>query len=214
MPGKKIIQKEKLEALLTERPKFHGREDAGTVNYAISDDVIRWMTENLPNNAATLETGCGYSTVGFALFSSRHTVISPFPQEFELLQKWCLENQVDVEHVEFIASISQIVIHSLENQHPLDMVLIDGDHAFPGPFIDWYFTADRIKKGGFVVVDDTQLITGQILKEFLQAEAQRWSLECELGKTSIFKKSVSTPVAEGIPWIHQPYVNRGLFPLK
>jgi hypothetical protein len=39
----------------------------------------------------------------------------------------------------------------------LDLVLIDGDHAFPASFIDWYYTAEQVKLGGYVIVDDTNL---------------------------------------------------------
>ena len=29
----------------------------------------------------------------------------------------------------------------------LDLVLIDGDWSFPVPFIDWYYTPDKLKVG-------------------------------------------------------------------
>ncbi len=204
--------KRKLESLFRERPKFHGREKAGTEHYPIGDDVLKWVFENLAPGSVTLETGCGYSTVVFSMISGHHTVISPFPQEHELIKKWCLSRGLPVEHIEFIASFSQEVIHTLGNrdEQDLDMVLVDGDHAFPAPFIDWYYTADRIIQGGYFLVDDTQLITGKILKDFLLAENQRWKCEIEMGKTTVFKKMVSSPAARGIPWIKQPYVNVNL----
>lgn len=94
-----------------------------------------------------------------------------------------------------------------KSKPPLDLVLIDGDHAFPSPFIDWYYTADRINKGGYVIVDDTQLSTGRILHDFLCLEKKRWKLHRVIGKTSIFKKMASGNVAEGIFWIQQPFVS-------
>jgi hypothetical protein len=49
---------------------------------------------------------------------------------------------------------------------PLDIVLIDGAHAFPFPFLDWYFTASALKAGGLLVIDDVQIATGTILADF------------------------------------------------
>lgn len=193
-----------VQTLLTERPMFHGREAAGSADYSIMGNILNWIAEHAPENGASLETGCGYSTIVLAMKSKSHTVISPFPQEHKLIQQWCAEKGIDLSHVNFIPQISQDVIYKLGDS-PLDLVLIDGDHAFPAPFIDWYYTADRVKKGGFVLVDDTQLITGKILKDFLIAEKSRWDLFTDMGKTAIFKRNTDEPVANGIPWIHQPY---------
>jgi len=194
-----------LELLLTERPKFHGREHAGTEHYAIADDVLRWITKHVAPGARTLETGCGYSTVVFALVSNEHTAISPFPQEHNLIKHWCTSHGISVEQIHFLAAPSQNTVYNLPDI-PLDVVLIDGDHAFPAPFIDWYYTADLLKCGGLLIVDDTQLTTAKILKDFLSHEKDRWSCHAELGKTTIFKKLLSSPVARGIPWTKQPYV--------
>lgn len=195
--------------LLGERPKFHGREDAGTAHHAIADDVLKWIFKNLEPGNVTLETGCGYSTIVFALAGGRHTVISPFPQEHRLLEEWCTSHGVSTGNLEFIAETSQDAVPRVGNEKEpqLDMVLIDGDHAFPAPFIDWYYTADRIKRGGYLLVDDTHLVTGKILKEFLLAENMRWKCRVEIGKTAVFEKIVLGPAAKGIPWVNQPYVN-------
>jgi predicted O-methyltransferase YrrM len=201
------MRKDKLNRLIDEKPIFHGRKNAGTQQYAISDEVLKWMYGNLESGSITLETGCGYSTIVFALISAHHTVISPFPQEHDLIKNWCEAHDIKIGNIEFIAAPSQEVIHSLGKKGDLDMVLIDGDHAFPAPFIDWYYTADRIKCGGYVIVDDTQLITGKILRDFLLAESieKRWESAKIMGKTAVFKRMSSSPVARDIPWIHQPY---------
>ncbi len=199
--------REKLEALFREKPLFHGRENAGSEHYAISSEVLRWMFDTLEPGGVTLETGCGYSTVVFSLLSNRHIAISPFPQEHHIVRQWLLSHRIPVDHIEFISLPSQEAVHSLDFKYELEMVLIDGDHAFPAPFIDWYYTADKLKTGGYVIVDDTQLITGKILRDFLLADNERWKSIQEIGKTSIFKKMIPGPVAKGIPWIKQPFVN-------
>ena len=115
---KKSGVEEKLDALLRQKPRFHGREQAGTADYSISDKVLHWIFKNSEPGGVTLETGCGYSTVVFSLVSRRHTVISPFPQEHELIKKWCLALDHSPENIEFIASFSQDVIHSRGLQAP------------------------------------------------------------------------------------------------
>jgi hypothetical protein len=87
---------------------------------------------------------------------------------------------------------------------PLDLVLIDGGHGFPTPFIDWFYTAGSIRVGGVVVIDDAHLWTGAVLKEFLLAEPE-WRLTGPRSpKTAAFTKT-----ADYIPWkewTQQPYV--------
>lgn len=190
--------------LLAEKPAFHGREDAGTKNFTIQPKVLQWMEDTLQPGASTLETGCGYTTVLFASLGGSHTVISPFDEEHELIRQWCANNDVDSSNVNFVADFSQNVIHSLA-QDPLDLVLIDGDHAFPAPFLDWYYTADRLRRGGLCMVDDTQIRTGAVLRDFLVSESERWQLHQELGKTSIYERITDEPVAQGVRWVQQPW---------
>ena len=68
-----------------------------------------------------------------------------------------------------------------------DFVLIDGRHAFPTPFIDWYYTAPKIKIGGLVLIDDTHLWTGQELRNFLVFEPE-WELKASFQKSVVFMK--------------------------
>lgn len=198
---------DKFDKLLQEHPSFHGREEAGSKNYALRPGSLQWIMQNAKDGWHSLETGCGYSTICCALSSTKHITISPFPQEHQLIANWCRDNEIDTSHVQFIASSSQDVIHHLELSQ-LDLVLIDGDHAFPAPFIDWYYTADLLNPGGFVIVDDTNLTTGAILKDFLLAEEERWKPHTEFKNTSIFQKITDKPVAKGISWVHQPYCQK------
>jgi hypothetical protein len=87
------------------------------------------------------------STVVFALKGSRHTVIAPAPSEFEITKIYCRERGIPTSQINFIAEPSQTVLPALESG-PLDLVLIDGGHGFPTPYIDWFFTAGKLKKVG------------------------------------------------------------------
>lgn len=193
-----------LEALKQERPKFHGRQQAGTKNYAIQWSVLEWMVTNLRGGGASFETGCGYSTVVLACLSRKHTVVSPFSEEHEVLVEWCTKHGIATAHLEFVARPSQEVVPGFEPGE-LDFVLIDGDHAFPAPFIDWYYTADKLRVGGVVAVDDTQIPTGKILRDFLVQEVDRWNMMAEIGKTALFERTSEEAVAKGVFWTQQPY---------
>ncbi|PKQ46728.1 class I SAM-dependent methyltransferase [Confluentibacter flavum] len=193
-----------IELLYKENPRFHGRENAGSKSYAIKPDVLNWIANNIPAGGNTLETGCGYSTVLLALLSKKHTVISPFPQEHKLIREWCDNLGINNNHVKMIAKISQDVVPSLESDD-LDFILIDGDHAFPAPFIDWYYTADKLKVGGILAVDDTHIPTGTILRDFLLKEDTRWHLITDVGTTVFFKRISEDNVAKDIIWVQQKY---------
>jgi hypothetical protein len=88
----------------------------------------------------------------------------------------------------------------------LDLVLIDGQHAFPAPFIDWYYTARRLKVSGMLLIDDIQLWTGRILTDFLSEEPE-WSLISDLsGRTAAFVKEKDYSQEKW--WGQQPYIVR------
>ncbi len=194
-----------VNALLAERPSFHGETAAGTQSWGLAADVLYWIQTNVPQGGCTLETGCGYSTVAFASAGgARHTVLSPFAGEHTLIRQWCAGHGMDLGQVAFEATPSQDVIYRLGTE-PLDMVLIDGAHEFPIPFIDWYYTADRINANGYLVVDDTQIPTGYVLRDFLLQEKGRWALVTEFGRTSVFRKLTEKPVARGMGWSDQPW---------
>jgi predicted O-methyltransferase YrrM len=200
-----------IDALTRERPAFHvdlgatvERRIAGQFDWSIGEDVLRWLAGTLRAGWTTLETGVGYSTVVFAAAGCRHTAISPDGVEHASVREWCTRHSVPLDHARLIAAPSQDVVHGLAPE-PLDVILIDGDHAFPAPFIDWYYTAERLRCGGALLVDDTQLATGTLLRTFLVREEGRWRLECDLGKTAVFRRVTERPVARGLWWGEQPW---------
>jgi len=54
-------------------------------------------------------------------------------------------------------------------------------------------------------VDDTQILSGALLRDFLLKEEGRWVLEKKLGKTSIFRRIAVGSITKGIGWDKQPY---------
>src|SRR6185503_1666742 len=92
-----------------------------------------------------------------------------------------------LEHVTFELGPSDKLLPTMA-LGDLDLVLIDGGHGFPVPFIDWYYTAFALKAGGIVIVDDTQIWTGAVLRDFLMADPDWKLLHLWGGRAAAFTK--------------------------
>jgi hypothetical protein len=194
-----------LDALQTEKPAFHKTSLSGVKrDYSIETQVLGWIIKNLPKEPRTIETGCGYSTIICALLAKEHIVISPFAEEHRSIKQWCFRHGVSLENVKFIKDNSQNAVPNLIYDQ-LDFILIDGSHAFPVPFIDWYYLADGLKKGGYLLIDDTYIPTCKALRAFLCKEGSRWEFIADIGKTTVFKRISEQNVARDINWSAQPY---------
>ena len=200
MPGVTVT----LQDVLRDQPAIHGDADAtDLITYGLLEAALVFLDETLRGGNRTLETGCGHSTLTFALKGARHTCIVPNQTEVDRILAYCRERGIATDEVRFIVEPSERALPKLQLD-PLDVVLIDGSHSFPQVFIDWFYVAEAIKVGGVLLVDDVHLWTGRVLRDFLAAEPE-WDMLDELGgRTAIFRK-----VAEVDPdklWTEQPYV--------
>jgi predicted O-methyltransferase YrrM len=194
-----------LQQLLDDSPKLHRVEPQAPTSYQLSDQALNFIDQNVDRTSNTLETGAGISTVLFAMKGANHTCIVPDSQLVARIIDYCQHASISMEGVNFQIGKSEKILPVLETNE-LDLLLIDGEHAFPTPFIDWYYTADRLRVGGVIIVDDTQLWTGQVLKRFLLEEPE-WSLVEEFSaRTAIFKKEKAYSHEKW--WGQQPYVLR------
>jgi Methyltransferase domain len=195
-----------LSDLLKDPPKPHKDSDGSHIVFGLTAAALQFIYDNVNDRCTTLETGCGLSTVVFALKGSRHTVIAPAPSEFEITRTYCRDRGIPTDQILFIPEASQTALPALKLL-PLDLVLIDGGHGFPAPYIDWFYTAGKLKKQGFLIVDDIGLWSCEILREFL-LEQPHWELVEEYqGRTSVFRKLKDD--SEWLEWTEQPRVARG-----
>jgi len=200
-------------AQIIENPPAPHRDVSGEyVLWGLGSEVLYFISEHVDDSSRTLETGCGLSTVVFAFLGAHHICITPGEQEIERIRDYCSEHEVATDQVTFHADVSENVLPGLECER-LDLVLIDGRHGFPAPFIDFYYSASKLKIGGLLVVDDTWLWTGEILKQYLLSEPE-WTHEAEFSaRTSVFRK-----LAEGSQskeWCYQNFVvNNSRFKLE
>jgi hypothetical protein len=179
-------------------PQLH---DAGTDNWGIEAAVLSFLEERVTPEWTTVETGAGMSTVLFAEKGCTHVTVTTSDDEIARIRAHCRERQIDDGRVQFIVGSSVDVLPGLALP-PLDLVMIDGGHGFPVPFVDWCYLAPRLKPGGLLIIDDVWLWTGAVLGDFLRAEWQ-WELVRTFGKAVAFRK-LGDPVIND--WGGQPYL--------
>lgn len=193
-----------IDELLADPPLLHGE-----VTHGLVDDTLRWLG-GLPRPLRTLETGCGMSTLVFALRGDRHLCITPAQSEADAVRAYCDEQCVDTGGLTFEIEQSETAMPSLD-PGPLDLVLIDGSHAFPTVFLDWYYAVPHLEIGGTLVIDDVHLWTGKVLRDFLAAEPEWELVEEWMGRTVALRKLGEAPYRD---WYEQRYVLRRSTPSR
>ncbi|MHB8572724.1 MAG: O-methyltransferase [Candidatus Dormibacteria bacterium] len=199
-----------LETLIERNPAFHDpwldREDEGPhqlTSWRSTPGVLRWIAADLvAPGAHTLEIGCGASTIVFALAGAAHTVVTLGPGEMDRVRAYCEQEAIDLSRVTHRAGPSpEVLPHLAPPPGGWDLVYIDGGHAFPLPMVDWYFTHDRLRIGGVVLVDDVQIRSVRVLHDFLEAEPN-WELVGQVDNTSAFRRLGPEPPGD---WMGQAY---------
>jgi hypothetical protein len=190
-----------LAELLSNTPKIHKTR---SYTYGIHNRLARVLDEHLEPDFVTLETGSGLSTLVILRKGiSRHIAIAPASDEFLAIREFCETNGIPTTPFESVMARSQDCL-PVTPLPALNLVLIDGDHAFPVPFIDWYYTADRLVVGGLMIVDDIQLVTGRLLADFMDADPKWERVLYEEARFAVFRK-LKHPIHQG-GWTVQPYV--------
>jgi len=173
--------------------------------YSIDPVLAHFLYDSVSDQSKTLETGSGISTLAFALRRSRHIAITPSAEEVANIRSYAAANQISLDRVEFVIEPSDQYLPRCQATD-LDLVLIDGKHAFPWPIIDWFFTADKLKQNGLVVLDDLQMSSVSMLGDFLR-EDPRWQVERIFGRRTLVMEKISGSVHD-VSWHMQPYVTR------
>ncbi len=176
-----------LTAILNSPPKVHSWGSGEFTATGLPSPIFEFMDRVLTKESVSLETGMGISTAVFATKSGNHTCVSPDQGEIERFKEYAMKNNFSIDHINFICKRSFEVWNDLK-EHSWDMILIDGGHGFPTPYMDWYFFSQGLKINGYIIIDDTHLWTCKILKDFLLKE-DAWKMVSPFSeKTVIFQK--------------------------
>ena len=190
------------EALLLHPPSLHTDRNGNLVSWRAGERLLRYMNAKLTEGDVTLETGAGLTTIVFAMKRCSHTVVVPDQGQADRIREWCTANGVQSDSLTFAVQPSEDVLPHLD-PGPLDLVLIDGGHGFPTPFIDWFYAGRRLRPGGTLIVDDMNVWTSRVLHDFLAKESQ-WRID----HAAAFEFFAATREAVGPAgeWLDQPYV--------
>lgn len=172
--------------------------------------VLRELGRRLPGGArCSAETGSGRSTLFFSHLSDCHHVFAldlghslRSARGSELLR---------AEVVHFVEGPSQRTLPGYHFPRQLDCALIDGAHAFPFPFLDYWSLYPHIAPGGLLLVDDIHIPTINWLFQYLREEPMFELVSVEI-ETAFFRRTTAPtfdPFGEG--WWLQPY-NQRRFP--
>lgn len=194
-----------LDAVLADPPTVHVDDVSGVATtFGLLPAALHWIVERIGPEHRTLETGCGLSTIAFALTGAEHRCVVPEPSEPERIRTYCAERGISTDRCEFVVERSEEYLPRATDLGPLDLVLIDGSHSFPQVFIDWFYVADHLSVGGHVIVDDTHVWTGHLLRDFLAAE-QEWEIASEWYGRSVALRKIAETDRDKL-WLDQPYV--------
>jgi hypothetical protein len=188
-----------LQELLADPPKLHAfhprpgtREEkmfaAGELinRWKLSDEELTFIEQHVDSNSKTIETGAGCSTIVFALKGTHHTCIVPDLALTERIVAFCQSKGISTSKLNFIIEPSEKALPQIK-ESDFDLALIDGRHGFPQPFLDWYYTAELLKIGGYVIIDDLHVWVCETLTNFLIEESD-WELVHESLGGAAFKK--------------------------
>jgi predicted O-methyltransferase YrrM len=194
---------EAVEELIASPPELHFN-DEGPQHWAVGSNVLRWLASNVRSDWGTLETGCGHSSIVFMLTGAEHTIVAPHPWEHERAREWVEARGFPTDRARSVVEVSQRVLPTLPDAS-LDLGFIDGGHGFPTPFIDWYYIAERLRPGGWMLVDDMHIPTCRLLHDFMKAERGRWEHVGIIDNTSLFRRGEEILIPRE-DWPAQPWV--------
>ena len=188
-----------LTTILKIAPQLHS---AGTMSLAALDALVHHAKQR--KIRASAETGCGASTLLLSHLSERHTVFAldgGSGSVVNVRQSPLLNPGI----VTFVEGPSQATLPRHQFESTLQLVLLDGPHAYPFPDLEYYFLYPHLDAGALLVVDDIQIRTIHNLFEFLRRDAM-FQLEGVVRTTAFFTRTSAPtfdPLGEG--WWEQGY---------
>ena len=198
-----LLEDALLERLAGNSGLFHLGADGEPLSRALTVEPLRALAADLHPGMRTVETGCGGTTVVFAAAGTRHTVVTPSSAETDRVRAFCKGHGISLDSVSFMIGSSDRVL--VDWSEPLDLVLVDGAHRIPFPFLDWHYTATHLKVGGRLYIDDIPIPAVHLLFDFLRRE-EEWRLVAVHGdKLAVFTKEAEATSDPSVDWEAQRF---------
>ena len=138
---------------------------------------------------ASVETGCGGSTIVLSHASDRHIAFAIEGTD-RTIGDLSQQEDLRAENVIFVEGETKDTLPRYAFDGALDLVLLDGPHAYPLPQVEFAYLFPRIRIGGWLVLDDIQIPSVYELFRFLKQESTV-RLEEVVVRTAFFRR-VST----------------------
>jgi hypothetical protein len=197
-PMENVVERLALTRRILEAPPVvHPDSSNGSV-WSTEERCYEFMAGQVQPGWRTLETGVGVSTVLFAAWGCEHLAIVPYAHEAESIEAYCSEMGIDTAALTIDLRPSEFALPDLVERQPsaLDLVFIDGAHAFPLPALDWFYGAGLLRKGGIVVFDDIDLpAVGSLLESYVDRD-ERWQPMDGSGKWRAYRRLSEGSLAE------------------
>jgi predicted O-methyltransferase YrrM len=191
--------------LIAERPPMHVAGDRTLTDYGINERTMAFLKSHVRPGNRTIETGSGLSTIMFLLLGAEHTAISPDGGEPARIRSYCDAHGISAQRYTPIVGNSESVLPQLSTEPAFDLALVDGNHAFPAPAIDWFYLTRLLKDGGIIIVDDVQLWPCRIVADFLDAE-EVWQPLLRTNRMAAYRLLKRPEAVLSRWWGQQPYV--------
>lgn len=149
----------------------------------------------------TAETGTGKSTLLLSHLSKDHTVftIDDRGSSNGSLRRVMESPLLARERVHFVLGPTQQTLMQHTFPHPLQLVLLDGPHAYPFPEMEYWHFYPQLEENALLIVDDIHIPTIGRLFEFLHEEPMFDDLGV-VRTTAFFRRNASPlfdPFADG-----------------
>ncbi len=133
------------------------------------------------------ETGCGGSTIVLSHASERHIAFA-IEGESQTISDLRRQSDLRPESVTFIEGETKQTLPEYRFEEPLDLVLLDGPHAYPLPQLEFVYLFPHLQVGGWLAIDDIQIPSVYELFTFLKMEPSMVLEEVRV-RTAFFRRT-------------------------
>jgi predicted O-methyltransferase YrrM len=164
-------------------PGLHGQSEF----WGLAWEALAFIERTVRPGMATLETGAGASTIVFAAGGAEHEAVTPSQEEADRILAECQRREIPTENLTFRIGSSAEVLHDWEPRE-LDLVLVDGAHAFPYPTLDWWYLAPHLRADGLMLLDDAYMPPVAAVVDHVR-HSNAWRLEQPVSfRTAVARK--------------------------